>query len=96
MLARTPCPEYGPIVPTASSPSTKFQKPPRDFIRKIFSNHWKTAENFFQSLEKPGHFFQPLEKFFPIIGKLGAFFPTIGKKFSNHWKIRGGADGAVT
>ena len=37
---------------------------------KIFSNHWKTGEKFFQSLEKSGHFFQPLEKKFPIIGKL--------------------------
>jgi hypothetical protein len=37
---------------------------------KIFSNHWKTAENFFQSLENPARFFQPLETFFPIIGKL--------------------------
>ncbi|MBR3583613.1 MAG: hypothetical protein IKO01_09275 [Kiritimatiellae bacterium] len=36
---------------------------------KIFSNHWKTREKFFQSLEKSGHFFQPLEKYFPIIGK---------------------------
>ena len=37
--------------------------------RKIFSNHWETAEKFFQSLEKSGRFFQPLENFFPIIGK---------------------------
>jgi hypothetical protein len=54
---------------------------------KIFSNHWKTAEKFFQSLEKPAGIFQPLETFFPIIGKTGRSFPTIGKKFSNHWKI---------
>ncbi len=46
------------------------RRTPLDFIRKNFSNHWKTAENFFQSLEKPGHFFQPLEKSFPIIGKI--------------------------
>ncbi|MBR3582523.1 MAG: hypothetical protein IKO01_03655 [Kiritimatiellae bacterium] len=31
---------------------------------KIFSNHWKTAEKFFQSLEKPPGIFQPLEFFF--------------------------------
>jgi hypothetical protein len=37
---------------------------------KFFSNHWKTPENFFQSLEKLADFFQPLEKNFPIIGKL--------------------------
>ncbi len=36
---------------------------------KIFSNRWKTAEKFFQSLEKPARIFQPLEKYFPIIGK---------------------------
>ena len=36
---------------------------------KKFSNHWKTREIFFQSLENPAHFFQPLEKYFPIIGK---------------------------
>ena len=53
---------------------------------KIFSNHWKTAEKFFQSLEKSGKIFQPLETFFPIIGKMGRFFqplenffPIIGK-----------------
>ena len=41
---------------------------------KNFSNHWKTGEESFQSLEKTGLFFQPLEKKFPIIGKffLGA------------------------
>ena len=39
-------------------------------VPKIFSNHWKTAEKFFQSLEKIRPFFQPLEKYFPIIGKL--------------------------
>ena len=38
---------------------------------KVFSNRWKTAERFFQSLEKSDQFFQPLENFFPIIGKLG-------------------------
>ena len=53
---------------------------------KIFSNHWKTPENFFQSLEKPAQIFQPLEKNFPIIGKIHENFPTIGKKLSNHWK----------
>ena len=37
---------------------------------KIFSNHWKMREKFFQSLEKPLRIFQPLESFFPIIGKL--------------------------
>ncbi len=36
---------------------------------KIFSNHWKTHERFFQSLEKSARIFQPLEKYFPIIGK---------------------------
>jgi hypothetical protein len=41
------------------------------FARKKFSNHWKTAEKFFQSLEKIGRIFQPLEKYFPIIGKPG-------------------------
>ena len=55
---------------------------------KIFSNRWKTAEKFFQSLEKSDQIFQPLEKSFPIIGKNGASFPTIGKFFSNHWKTR--------
>ena len=40
-------------------------------IGKIFSNHWKTSEIFFQSLEKNGKIFQPLEKNFPIIGKNG-------------------------
>jgi hypothetical protein len=45
---------------------------------KIFSNHWKTAEEFFQSLEKSAHFFQPLEKNFPIIGKTARNFPTNG------------------
>jgi hypothetical protein len=54
---------------------------------KIFSNRWKTAEKFFQSLEKSGRIFQPLENFFPIIGKNARSFPTIGKKVSNHWKI---------
>ncbi len=46
--------------------------PPAVFpmIGNIFSIHWKTAENFFKSLEKIGEFFQPLEKYFPIIGKL--------------------------
>jgi hypothetical protein len=39
-------------------------------ITNIFSNHWKTGEKFFQSLEKLAGFFQPLETFFPIIGKL--------------------------
>ncbi|MBR4251296.1 MAG: hypothetical protein IKQ15_03215 [Kiritimatiellae bacterium] len=39
---------------------------------KKFSNHWKNAENFFQSLEKTGRFFQPLEKSFPIVGKFRA------------------------
>jgi hypothetical protein len=53
---------------------------------KYFSNHWKTAENFFQSLEKSAQIFQPLENIFPIIGKITRNFPTIGKKFSNHWK----------
>ncbi len=35
---------------------------PPDFppIGNIFSNHWKTTEKFFQSLEKPLQFFQPL------------------------------------
>jgi peptide/nickel transport system permease protein len=48
-------------------------------IGKIFSNHWKTDEIFFQSLEKTGdssnHWkksFQSLEKKFPIIGKNGS------------------------
>ncbi len=43
----------------------------KDFptIGNIFSNHWKIAERFFQSLEKQGGIFQPLENFFPIIGK---------------------------
>ena len=36
---------------------------------KIFSNRWKTGENFFQSLEKMAQVFQPLENIFPIIGK---------------------------
>jgi hypothetical protein len=31
-------------------------------IGKIFSNHWKNAENFFQSLENG-------QKIFPIVGK---------------------------
>jgi hypothetical protein len=53
---------------------------------KIFSNHWKNPENFFQSLEKSAEIFQPLEKNFPIIGKIHNNFPTIGKKLSNHWK----------
>ena len=57
---------------------------------EIFSNHWKTAGNFFQSLEKTVGFFQPLEKSFPTIGKNGPVFPTIGKFFSNHWKTGGG------
>jgi hypothetical protein len=61
-----------------------------------FSNHWKTAEKFFQSLEKPAGIFQPLEKKFPIIGKsaggrgargggaAGAAFPeTCGKPTGN-------------
>ncbi|MBR3581911.1 MAG: hypothetical protein IKO01_00535 [Kiritimatiellae bacterium] len=48
-----------------------------------FSNHWKIAEIFFQSLEN-------IRKFFPIIGKTGPIFPTIGNFFSNHWKTRGG------
>ena len=45
-----------------------FPRPAR-FTRKIFSNHWKMPEKFFQSLENPPRFFQPLENFFPIIGK---------------------------
>jgi hypothetical protein len=36
-------------------------------IGKIFSNHWKNAENFFQSLENG-------RKIFPIVGKLAAGF----------------------
>jgi hypothetical protein len=39
-------------------------------IGNIFSIHWKIAENFFHSLEKPARFFQPLEKNFPLAGKL--------------------------
>ena len=48
-----------------------FSLPP-DFppIGNIFSNHWKTPEKIFQSLEKPLQFFHPLETFFPTIGKL--------------------------
>ncbi len=34
-------------------------------IGKIFSNHWKKLENFFQSLENR-------RKIFPIVGKLAA------------------------
>ena len=60
---------------------------------KIFSNHWKNGEKFFQWLEKTGKVFQPLEKKFPIIGKIAPNFPTIGKIFSNHWKIPEGAAG---
>jgi hypothetical protein len=59
---------------------------------KIFSNHWKTGEKIFQSLEKWGGIFQPLENFFPIIGKNGRSFPIIGKFFSNGWKIGEPAD----
>jgi hypothetical protein len=39
-------------------------------IGNIFSIHWKTAGNFFHSVEKPAGFFQPLEKSFPVVGKL--------------------------
>ncbi|MBR4189769.1 MAG: hypothetical protein IKQ55_07390 [Kiritimatiellae bacterium] len=42
---------------------------------KIFSNHWKNREKFFQSLEKSAQIFQPLEKKFPIIGKIRAGRP---------------------
>jgi hypothetical protein len=45
-------------------------------IGNIFSNHWKTCGNFFQSLEKSPDFsnhwktfFQSLENFFPPVGK---------------------------
>ncbi|MBR4190901.1 MAG: hypothetical protein IKQ55_13200, partial [Kiritimatiellae bacterium] len=48
-------------------------------IGKLFSNHWKKYEKFFQSLEN-------CRKFFPIVGKTAPIFPTIGKKVSNHWK----------
>jgi hypothetical protein len=52
-------------------------------IGNIFSNHWKTAEKFFQSLEKTAGFsnhwkniFQSLETFFPTIGKLFPLLPS--------------------
>ncbi len=48
-------------------------------IGKKVSNHWKKAENFFQSLENR-------RIIFPIVGKTARFFSTIGKKVSNHWK----------
>ncbi|MBR3583328.1 MAG: hypothetical protein IKO01_07810 [Kiritimatiellae bacterium] len=55
---------------------------------KIFSNHWKTAEKFFQSLEKSARFsnhwkkvFQSLEKSAEIFQPLETFFPIIGKLF---------------
>ena len=50
---------------------------------EIFSNHWKTAEKFFQSLEKMAKIFQPLEKNFPIIGKLA-----VGPRASGLCKTR--------
>ena len=72
----TPLPEGGECSRTLHSPnaapqshrqhprplySTKNEKFPT--IGKIFSNHWKNAENFFQSLENR-------RKIFPIVGKL--------------------------
>ena len=36
---------------------------------KIFSNHWKTREKFFQSLENQARIFQPLEKCFQSLEK---------------------------
>jgi pyruvate formate lyase activating enzyme len=66
-------PSSPPWPPTSSTPpSAAISDCRKNFptIGKIFSNHWKNAENFFQSLEKPGQIFQPLETFFPIIGKL--------------------------
>jgi hypothetical protein len=59
---------------------------------KIFSNHWKTAEKFFQSLEKPPHFFQPLEKNFPIIGK-PAFSPRASRLCKTR-RVQGGGTAA--
>ena len=50
-----------PLCPVCLSPPSR---PPCALcgVPKIFSNHWKTAEKFFQSLEKTGEIFQPLEK----------------------------------
>jgi hypothetical protein len=48
-------------------------------LTEIFSNHWKTGEKFFQSLEKSGGVFQPVEKMFPIIGKLGGWRRASGR-----------------
>ena len=52
----------------ASTPAPRDKSFPT--IGNIFSIHWKTAEKFFQSLEKSAEVFQPLEKNLPIIGKL--------------------------
>ena len=63
-------------VPPSSGPSVfapmarLFRPMSPGLVPKNFSNHWKTGEKFFQSLEKIGGIFQPLEKSFPIIGKL--------------------------
>ena len=55
-------------------------------IGKIFSNHWKIAEFFFQSLENFAVFsngwkksFQSLEKKFPIIGKFAVGMKKAGR-----------------
>ncbi|MBR6022001.1 MAG: hypothetical protein IK066_06225, partial [Kiritimatiellae bacterium] len=48
-------------------------------VPKIFSNHWKTAEKFFQSLENGRNF--------PTIGKKFSNHWKKWRKFSNHWKL---------
>ena len=43
MLARTPCPEYGPIVPDPSSRSTGISEEPVSFmVNGMVENRWKT------------------------------------------------------
>ena len=57
--------------PSVFAPMARLFRPMSPgLVPKIFSNHWKTGEKFFQSLEKIGGIFQPLEKSFPIIGQL--------------------------
>ena len=75
------CPRSGGVVflwiPSSRIPPTLFPSRFVSFVAgippaphaKIFSNHWKMHEKFFQSLEKSRRFFQPLENFFPIVGK---------------------------
>jgi hypothetical protein len=55
---------------------------------KIFSNHWKTAVKFFQSLKKTGGIFQPLENYFPIIGKLVVCRWASGR-LRREWQVNG-------